>query len=455
MSYDAVGVADWSILPSELYVRNFGPIREGRIVFGDFTIICGRQNTGKTYLALLTFALTEALARVVHVIDSAIVESIREFYGEGIYSRDFVLRVVHDKLEDVRRKVHSEVSSRILSLIDCAVREVLGLSLQGTVRSGCSELEISFSTKVCVSYGKEGTEVPGVGLRFYLSKSSGPGLEQLNIPDELILAVAHTIEELEVARRGWGIRYRLARADMTSKLTYIPAERIGAMTSLYSIVDSLIRLYGLRQFSPETARLMEETFSLVSKPILFKFFRRLMEVSRSVRSRTYDLPISGQVSLNWLEFSAMPIIEYHDVERQVKLPLALSPSGVVQLAPVAIVLESACRHFVVLEEPEINLHPDAHLRVAEWLVEFYGRGNVLMYLITTHSPFLLGKLALLYAKGEIRNLRAYLIQDDDTIRELSIARERGEIELPQSIVNTYGELARESLELAGLELPET
>jgi predicted ATPase len=38
-------------------IKNLGPIKEANIEIGDLTIICGKNNTGKTYLtyALSTF----------------------------------------------------------------------------------------------------------------------------------------------------------------------------------------------------------------------------------------------------------------------------------------------------------------------------------------------------------------------------------------------------------------
>ena len=103
----ATSSIDWVVLPAELYVRNFGPISRGHVVFSDFTIICGRQNTGKTYLALLTFALVETLARTSSQIDFSILDFVRETLGEGVYRGDFIVETVTKGLSRVREIIHS------------------------------------------------------------------------------------------------------------------------------------------------------------------------------------------------------------------------------------------------------------------------------------------------------------------------------------------------------------
>jgi len=438
------------IVPSELYVENFGPIKNGHIVFSNFTVICGRQGTGKSYLALLVYAFMKFSTRVICLVNDAVVKTIYENYGNGTYSRDFILKIVQEKSDDIRKKIHSEFLTFLKSSLEHVVKSTFGLGLRELIERGSSDLKISFSVNAYLS--KARSEVGYLSLSLNVSKDKDPSIERLDISDNLITTIAASIDEVEISRGGWMFRSRLNIVDLTSRLVYVPAERIGIMSSLYSMIEFMIRLYGLRQFLPDIARLVEDGYSTISKPILFNFIRRLLESFKNVRIGKYDLPIAGKISIEWPKLSIVPMIEYYDDTRNVSLPLALSPSGVAQLTPIVILLEQLHEGFIIIEEPEINLHPDAHLRVAEWLAEYYRRGNVSTYLITTHSPFLLSKLALLYSRKYIDNLRVYLVQDNGTIQELEIKHEKGEIELPQSIVNAYAELAKESLELAGLEL---
>ncbi len=441
-------------MPSELYIENFGPIREGRIVFGDFTVICGRQGTGKSYLALLVYSLLEFTVKVIHLINDIIVKILYETHGDGTYSRDFILKIVQENLNSIRERVHNEFLSFTKPSLEHVIRSTFGLGLRELIGSRDQDLKISFSVNAHACLDDMRGETDNLYLSINVSKDKGISIEDVEVSDGLIMTIAASMDEVEIGKGGWMFRSRLDISKLASRFVYVPAERIGVMSSLYSIIEFMIRLYGLKQFSPDIARLIEDGFSVISKPILFKFIHRLLESFKNVRIGSYDLPVTGKVSVKWPRLSVVPVIEYYDDDRSISLPLALSPSGAVQLTPIAILLEQLHEGFIIIEEPEINLHPDAHLRVAEWLIEYYKNRNVSAYLITTHSPFFLSKLTLLYSRRHIDNLHVYLIQDDGTIRELEIKRERGEIELPQSIVNAYAELAKESLELAGLELPD-
>ena len=92
------------------------------------------------------------------------------------------------------------------------------------------------------------------------------------------------------------------------------------------------------------------------------------------------------------------------------------------------------------------------LRVAEYLANLSRHGRVL---ITTHSHYLLAKLSNLYAKGVIKDFKAYFIDTElQVTRELEINKETGEIELPDSIRRALDLLAGEALELSKKVLGE-
>ena len=58
--------------------------------------------------------------------------------------------------------------------------------------------------------------------------------------------------------------------------------------------------------------------------------------------------------------------------------------------------------FIILEEPEAHLYPDAQKKITELLSLFLSNGNAL--LITTHSPYILGTINnLIYAKDISKN----------------------------------------------------
>ncbi len=55
-----------------LGVENFGPIRKAEIELKPLTILVGQNNTGKSYLALMVYALSKAFSQMYESEDSYI-----------------------------------------------------------------------------------------------------------------------------------------------------------------------------------------------------------------------------------------------------------------------------------------------------------------------------------------------------------------------------------------------
>ena len=49
-------------------IKNLGPIKEANIELGDLTIICGKNNCGKTYLTYTLYAFLHEIKRnfIIH-----------------------------------------------------------------------------------------------------------------------------------------------------------------------------------------------------------------------------------------------------------------------------------------------------------------------------------------------------------------------------------------------------
>ena len=134
--------------------------------------------------------------------------------------------------------------------------------------------------------------------------------------------------------------------------------------------------------------------------------------------------------------------------RGVKVPLTLASSGIAQIIGILLPLRVWRGRLLIVEEPEVNLHPNLQLEVAEYLAEASRSRNIRIFL-TTHSHYLLAKLSNLYAKGVIGDFKAYFIDPkEQAIRELQVDRETGSVELPESIREALDAIAGEALELS-------
>jgi hypothetical protein len=93
-----------------------------------------------------------------------------------------------------------------------------------------------------------------------------------------------------------------------------------------------------------------------------------------------------------------------------------SGSGVVQLLPLLAQLELASQlpRLWCIEQPELHLHPRAHVLVAEILIDFLRRHTSTRILVETHSDILVLRLRREVAAGRLTpdDLRIYFVDEE-------------------------------------------
>lgn len=107
--------------------------------------------------------------------------------------------------------------------------------------------------------------------------------------------------------------------------------------------------------------------------------------------------LSGNVDFSTPEPDPQRDILFHPLEN-VALEIPIASSMVKELVPLVFYLRYSARpdELLIIDEPEMNLHPEAQVKMIEFLVMLVNAG--LRVLITTHSPYLLDHLSnLIYA----------------------------------------------------------
>jgi predicted ATPase len=231
---------------------------------------------------------------------------------------------------------------------------------------------------------------------------------------------------------GSRIRYGTSPRQVTH---YVPAERFMVIPIFAQVINLLLSVYrGLVQ--PGTLELQTPTqFSM--KQLLFDY---LSDLNGALNTPgTYKVIDMGSIIVGNRQIS------FQDSIHDAKFPIYSAGSGLAQLSGIIIPLARLNPDFLIVEEPEVNLHPDAQLKVAEYLGEVSTSRRIL---ITTHSHYLIAKLAILYSKGVIRTLSGYYIDlASGVTRKLEMNRENASVELPQSIESAMESLASEAMKL--------
>ena len=414
----------------ELEVADFGPIVEAKVNLRPLTVFIGPSNTGKSYLAILIYALHRFFSGAA---------------GSGHRSFHRGYRILQGlEMMVLPKKTIDAVGETVRMLLDS--REppsqqgvLLTSPIADLIRSGFDEGRGALLREICRCFGIDDASTltrrgrrkdARVGLRWSMSKDpvhfeyqlklAGQATEvKTTIPEEIPGRVdteganemSEALRRLDMAEREteesgyqiWGLMENLNNLVLpylTDPLHlpayYLPADRTGVVHAHSVVVSALIA-------STPTVGLRPAARTPVLSGVLADFLEQLLEVDRSrhprrrpdpdLGARIEDAILGGSVrvdrsaAINYPRFSYRPDGWKHD------LPLKNASSMVSELAPVVLYL----RHMVgpgnvlIIEEPESHLHPAMQVEFTRQLAALVNAG--IRVLVTTHSEWLLEELA--------------------------------------------------------------
>ena len=402
-----------------LEVQNFGPIVDANVEVRPLTVFVGPSNTGKSYLAVLIYALHRSLGFQTHLFRRALLSMPRQHPLRSLRPSDSIRQSIvdwvrccpsksppqpqlpHHFLNYVRQIVEEAVS--LQDAIAVEVRRCFGVdNLDDLVRHrGSSDVShVSFR----IPHGKDiqpasynfhfGTEAKAKapsatapGLEAHLREATDKGLDLPRIaPDderfELDVFMASIVERAFLSILG-----PIARLAY-----YLPADRTGVMHNHNVVVGTLVQ-------GATTTGLRPSTDVPLLSGVLADFLDQLIAINKR-RWMTEREELALGVEKNILqgtvgvasEALGYPTFIYRPESWKKDLPLLRASSMVSELAPVVLYL----RHWVrrgdtfIIEEPEAHLHPAMQAAFARELARLVRAG--IRIVITTHSEWLLEQI---------------------------------------------------------------
>lgn len=391
---------------SQLRVRGFGRIKSAEIDLVPLTILVGKNNTGKSYLASLLWAFRssywlfarpgyEALKAPKAFVDS--VNKLVPGGGETFQiEADSIERNVNQWLRSNRNKFVQD----LLSFEGASVRSI-ELAFSGQV--WLSKLkgmpswirESGFQDADVQSWGVS-TADHSVGEDGPTSMLFGGAVE--NPIDFLYSQIVDTLS---------GQSYRSGHGSAM----YIPAARTGLILSIRELYSSLTENLGIRP--------QENASGKFSRPTI-NFLRSLVGDQGSPPNtvRVADF-IERTILQGKIERrkDRVPSFEYRPTGKRAVLPIHAVSSMVTELTPILDVLRRS--HFgggLIIEEPEAHLHLSAQRCMARAIAKLVNIG--IPVVVTTHSDTFVQQLNLLIRLHGHENrseLMAELGYDDDEI----------------------------------------
>ena len=417
-----------------LSVKDFGPIAEATIDLRPFTVFVGASNTGKSYLAILLYALHQFFGKSADTFGplflpsrlrrlpgarrgkpaeqaEAINQWLQQMQDETVDRRE--LDVLPDEIAALVRPFLRDVVEAA-PFLDDEVKRCFGLAESADLIrhpvGGCARVVLRRE------FGDDATS--RISYDFAVSRkqarlsSSIPANMPLPIPE----AVRRHLRWL--ARRAF-MRHRPALhpvelADLIAPFTvgavaspvhYLPADRAGVMHAHRVVVSSLIG-------RASRAGLEVEAPLPTLSGVLADFLRGLIELadepktaaSGGLADRLEADILGGSVGVRRSAIG-YPSFHYQPATWQRELALMNTSSMVSELAPVVLYLRHVVRKgdVIIIEEPESHLHPQMQVAFTRFLAAVVKAG--IRVIVTTHSEWVLEALANLVRLSEVPKSR--------------------------------------------------
>ena len=408
-------------------VEDFGPIAKASVDVRPLTVFVGPSNTGKSYLAVLLYALHQCLGG-----------ETTPYEGRFTLGRNWFLDVAASESRRFGPAIRKSLKQWASKLSTTEPFPALPADVSALIRAVLLEprgLESQIKNELSRCFGVDDLDDlvrrPGDGvhasirLRFApvvgseavrydfefgqgQPKLSGhiPLLKSFPFEDEWRKGPIHpamfrvlddedneTIEWLVTSLTE--VHFRSILGPLGRNAYYLPADRTGVMHSHQVVVSTLVQ-------SAATAGLRPSTNIPMLSGVLADFLNHLIGISgaKGRRPRKTDPALAAPIERNLIEGAVRmernetgyPSFAYRPKGWKIDLPLMRASSMVSELAPVVLYLRHLVRpgDVLIIEEPESHLHPAMQAAFARELARLVGAG--IRVVMTTHSEWFLEQI---------------------------------------------------------------
>ena len=413
-------------VPPVLEIDDFGPVKSAKIELRPLTVLVGANNTGKSYLTTLIYALHCAIANRYEMIHSAMRFRFQSEAKTNSRTDQYIDRLLKNALSKDSRKVvelgYEHVTNIVQSILGdnnsmmFEIRRSFGISNDSNLRRKFARRKRALVRMIQPgsSYDHESNILvseQGYGCQIEIV---GPSDVQLNLEaieqqmdqaaDQRVF-FADDCEHMRNARAGLaGAVFRSVMPTMANKAYYLPADRTAIMHSHRAMVNGLIS-------SVPTAGLLPGTDIPTLSGVLSDFLRELIAMKevarigkepervegtraalRDITDRMESSVLNGSAIVNMAEAISYPDFLYRPDGWKSELNLMNASSMVSEMTPLILYLRYLVKdgQTLIIEEPESHLHPKMQIQLTKLLALLVKAG--IKVIVTTHSEWIVSCL---------------------------------------------------------------
>ena len=411
----------------EVEVTDFGPIARARIDLRPLTVFVGPSNTGKSYLAVLIYALHRHFNRKQRDF---------MFWHPENWNSSQTAKTLAEWRKNTFADKKMPAGGSVINIPN-AMRDAMRCILDRRGKDICEKLRLCFGMDNANALIRKGSRKDAfIGFRRHESGNSdifkqelaiGKHLLEVNttIPEELRIRfdknyfLSYTDPRIELDEGEMWYEYFIHCVEprlfgpLDSRAFYLPADRTGIMHAHSTVVSAIVGnapMAGLRpgnsvpMLSGVLATFLQELIDLGHG----KNGRR--RVGQSERQHNLDKKIEASVLDGSVRIDRSGIVGYPNFLYRPKgwkddLPLMHASSMVSELAPVVLYLRHVIQpgDVLIIEEPEAHLHPALQVEFTRQLAALVHAG--IRVVVTTHSEWVLETVANLVQASRLSEER--------------------------------------------------
>lgn len=369
----------------DIKLKNLGILRQAEFTLGELTIICGVNNTGKTYAtyALCGFLYLWREQKLPFKIGD---DKIEQLLSEGVVTLD--LNTYVEQAEQVLTQACKAYSQQLPKIFAAPPERFKETVFEVTINTQDISLNPKFEQKISTASGEE---------QFFISKSEDS--------TELVITLLGETEKVKIPPSIIKdvIAYYLQRIILKPLFPnpfIASAERTGAAIfrkELNFARNRLLEEISQTDLDPRT--LLFKNYQNYALPVEknVEFTRNLETISkqRSFIAEHHPHILANFADLIGGEYTVTKDDALYYVPKKgkrTKLSMDESSSAVRSLLDIGFYLkhEAKLGDLLIVDEPELNLHPENQRRVARLFAQLVNLG--IKVFITTHSDYIIKEL---------------------------------------------------------------
>ncbi len=380
----------------KVYFENLGNIAKGDVEINNLTLFAGQNNTGKTYVAYALYSLFDKDFEYNLIELDSIIENL---YRDGFYELD--LKTFFDSnYQKMKQEVELAFSKSLSFVFSANENEFEKSKIKFELNATDIKKELlKIEYRTNISIGKKSKivfevikEKNNTRLKAILLDDTIPkDVIYDNLKAVLSSFVFHNLFSnsflLPAERTGLNLFYRELSSNRTAILHPLRKSEIN--------IDELINVSRYPQPIADYIDFLNNSFEL--KKLNSDFKDLAIEIQTEILKGKYRLEKDGIYFLPYKQYSNTNNFNQ-------KISLHLSSSTAKTFFSLVFYLEHLAKEgeTLIIDEPELNLHPDNQRKIARILTMIANRG--IKVIVSTHSDYFVREINnLIMLKDEFKS----------------------------------------------------